>query len=83
MRRNGTAYEHGNSVQMSAEGMAEWHESEVGRPIGPGTWRYSYGGVYTSGTPEKWHRLLNAYTVGEHENDTTGNFHWKIWEWKY
>jgi hypothetical protein len=83
MRPNGTAYGQGNSVQMSAEGMAEWHGSGVGRPIGPGTWRYSYGGVYTIATPEKWHRLLNVYTVGEYENDTTGNFHWKIWEWKY
>lgn len=42
MRPNGTAYGQGNSVQMSAEGMAEWHGSGVGRPAGPGTCKYPY-----------------------------------------
>ncbi|MGH9990520.1 MAG: hypothetical protein ACREAS_08800 [Nitrososphaera sp.] len=83
MRPNGTAYGQGNSIQMSTEGMAEWRGSGVGRPTGPGAWRYSYGGVYTIATPEKWQRLLNVYTAGEYEDDTNGNYHWKLWEWKY
>jgi hypothetical protein len=36
MRPNGTAYGQGNSIQMSTEGMAEWHGSGVGKPTGPG-----------------------------------------------
>jgi hypothetical protein len=83
MRPNGTAYGQGNSIQMSREGMAEWRGSGVGRSTGPGAWKYSYGGVYTIATPEKWQRLLNVYTAGEYENDDNGNYHWKLWEWKY
>jgi hypothetical protein len=53
MRPNSTAYGQGNSIQMSTEGMAEWRGSGVGRPTGPGAWKYSYGGVYTIVTSEK------------------------------
>ena len=83
MRPNGTAYGQGNSIQMSTEGMAEWRGSGVGKPTGPGAWKYDYGGVYTIATPEKWQRLLNVFTAGEYENDVNGNYHWKIWEWKF
>src|ERR687884_284204 len=44
MRPSGTAYGEGNSVQMSTEGMAEWHGSGVGKPTGGG-WKYAYGGA--------------------------------------
>jgi hypothetical protein len=27
--------------------------------------------------------LLNVYIAGEYEDDGNGNYHWKIWEWKY
>ena len=83
MRPNGTAHGQGNSVQMSSEGMAEWHGSGVGRPTGPGVWKYSYGGIYTTAAPQKWQRLLDVYTAGEYENDANGNYHWKLWEWKF
>jgi hypothetical protein len=83
MRPNGTAYGEGNAIHMSTEGMAVWHGSGVGRPTGPGVWKYSYGGVFTNATSEKWQRLLDVYTVGEYEADAAGNYHWKIWEWKY
>lgn len=83
MRPNGTAYGQGNSVHMSSEGMAEWQGSGVGRPTGPGVWKYSYGGIYTIATPQKWQRLLDVYTAGEYENDANGNYRWKLWEWKY
>jgi hypothetical protein len=83
MRPNGTAYGQGNSIQMSTEGMAEWRGSGVGKPTGPGAWKYAYGGVYTIATPEKWQRLLNVFTAGEYENDANGNYHWKLWEWKF
>jgi hypothetical protein len=83
MRPNGTAYGQGNAIQMSSDGMAVWQGSGVGRPTGPGAWRYSYGGVYTNATSEKWQRLLNVYTAGEYEDDGNGNYHWKVWEWKY
>jgi hypothetical protein len=36
MRPNGTAYGQGNSIQMSAEGMAERGGSGVGTTTGPG-----------------------------------------------
>jgi hypothetical protein len=83
MRPNGTAYGRGNSVHMSSEGMAEWKGSGVGRPTGPGVWKYSYGGIYTIVTPQKWQRLLDVYTAGEYENDANGNYRWKLWEWKF
>jgi hypothetical protein len=83
MRPNGTAYGQGNSIQTSTEGTAEWRVSGVGRPTGAGEWRYSYGGVYTIVTSEKWQRLLNVYTAGEYEADANGNYYWKLWEWKY
>ncbi|HEU0143396.1 MAG TPA: hypothetical protein VFQ47_01305 [Nitrososphaera sp.] len=83
MRPNGTAYGQGYSIQMSTEGMAEWRGSGVGKVTAPGAWRYSYGGVYTIATPDKWQRLLNVYTAGEYEADANGNYHWKLWEWKY
>jgi hypothetical protein len=83
MRPNGTAYGQGNSIQMSTEGMAEWRGSGVGKPTGPGTWKYAYGGVYTIATHEKWQRVLNVYTAGEYENDASGNYKWKLWEWKF
>lgn len=83
MRPNGTAHGQGNSVQMASEGMAEWHGSGVGRPTGPGVWKYSYGGIYTIVAPQKWQRLLDVYTAGEYENDSNGNYHWKLWEWKF
>jgi hypothetical protein len=83
MRPNGTAHGRGNSVQMSSEGMAQWHGSGVGRPTGPGVWKYSYGGIYTIATPQKWQRLLDVYTAGEYENDANGNYRWKLWEWKF
>jgi hypothetical protein len=83
MRPNGTAYGQGNSIQMSTEGMAEWHGSGVGKPTGPGEWKYAYGGVYTIATSEKLQRLLNVYTAGEYENDANGNYYWKLWEWKF
>jgi hypothetical protein len=83
MRPNGTAYGQGNSIQMSAEGMAEWRGSGVGTPTGPGAWKYAYSGVYTIATPEKWERLLNVYTAGKYENDANGNYQWKLWEWKF
>lgn len=83
MRPNGTAYGQGNSIQMSTEGMAEWRGSGVGKPTGPDVWKYAYGGVYTIATPEKWQRLLNVFTAGEYENDANGNYHWKLWEWKF
>jgi hypothetical protein len=63
--------------------MAVWQGSGVGRPTGPGAWKYSYGGVYTNATSEKWQRLLNVYTAGEYEDDGNGNYNWKVWEWKY
>jgi hypothetical protein len=69
---------------MSSEGMAQWKGSGIGRPTtGPGVWKYSYGGVYTIATPQKWQRLLDVYTAGEYENDTNGNYRWKLWEWKF
>jgi hypothetical protein len=83
MRPNGTAYGQGNAIQMSSDGMAVWQGSGVGRPTGPGAWKYSYGGVYTNATSEKWQRLLNVYTAGEYEDDGNGNYNWKVWEWKY
>jgi hypothetical protein len=83
MRSNGTAYGEGNAIQMSPDGMAEWHGLEVGRPTGPGAWKYAYGGVYTTATSGKWQRLLDAYTAVEYEADTNGNYYWKLWEWKY
>jgi hypothetical protein len=83
MRPSGTAYGRGNSIQMSTEGMAEWRGSGLGRPTGLGAWKYAYGGVYTIATSEKWQRLLNVYTAGEYEADANGNYHWKLWEWKY
>jgi hypothetical protein len=83
MRPNGTAYGEGNSMQMGSDGMAEWKGSGVGRPTGPGAWKYSYGGVYKKVTSAKWARLLDVYTVGEYESDASGSYHWKIWEWKY
>ncbi|HEY1248230.1 MAG TPA: hypothetical protein VGE97_04515 [Nitrososphaera sp.] len=83
MRPNGTAYGQGNSIQMSSEGMAQWQGSGVGRLTGPGVWKYSYGGVYTIATPQKWQRLLDVYTAGEYENDASGNYRWKLWEWKF
>jgi hypothetical protein len=83
MRPNGTAYGEGNGIQMSTDGMAVWHGSGVGRPTGPGAWKYSYGGVYTNATSQKWQRLLDVYTAGEYEADANGNYHWKLWEWKY
>ena|SRR5215204_3750654 len=46
MRPNGTAYGQGNSIQMSTEGMAEWRGAGLGKPTGPGAWKYAYGGVY-------------------------------------
>src|SRR5919108_3861074 len=46
MRPNGTAYGKENAVHMSTDGMAEWQGSGVGKPIGPGTWKYAFGGVY-------------------------------------
>jgi hypothetical protein len=73
MRPNGKAYGQGNSIQMSTEGMTESRGSGVGKPTGPGAWKYAYGGVYTIATSEKLQRLLNVYTAGEYENDTTGN----------
>jgi hypothetical protein len=63
--------------------MAEWHGSGVGRPTGPNAWKYSFGGVHTNATSEKWQRLLDVYTAGEYESDADGNYHWKLWEWKY
>jgi hypothetical protein len=78
MRPSGTAYGQGNSIHMSTEGMAEWHGSGVGKPTGPGAWKYAYSGVYTIATPERWQRLLNVYTVGEYENDANGNYYWKL-----
>jgi hypothetical protein len=83
MRPNGTAYGEGTSVQMSTEGMAEWRGSGVGRPTGPGAWKYGYGGAYKVATSEKWQRLLNVFTAGEYEADANGNYHWKLWEWKF
>jgi hypothetical protein len=79
MRPNGTAYGQGNSIQMSAEGMAEWHGSGLGRPTGSSGWKYAYGGVYTIATSEKSQRLLSVYTAGEYEDDANGNYHWKLW----
>jgi hypothetical protein len=26
---------------------------------------------------------INVYTAGEYEADANGNYHWKLWEWKY
>jgi hypothetical protein len=86
MRPSGTAYGEGNSIQMSNEGMAEWHGSGVGKPTGGGGggWKYAYGGAYRIATPEKWQmRLLNVFTTGEYEDDANGNYHWKLWEWRY
>src|SRR5919197_5805105 len=83
MRPNGTAYGEGNEMIMSSEGAAEWKGSGVGRMISPGAWKYSYGGVFTNAASEKWERLLDSYTVGEYEADANGNYHWKIWEWKF
>jgi hypothetical protein len=83
MKPNGTAYGEGNSIQMSSDGMAEWKGSGVGRPTGPGAWKYSYGGMFKNVTSNKWTRLLEVYTVGEYEADANGNHHWKLWEWKY
>jgi hypothetical protein len=83
MRPNGTAYGQGNAIQMSSDGMAVWQGSGVGRPTGPGAWKYSYGGVYTNATSQKWQRLLDFYTTGEYEADADGNYYWKLWEWKY
>src|SRR5438093_13100562 len=72
MRPNGTAYGQGQSMQMSIDGMAEWHGSGVGRLSGPGAWKYSYGGVYLNTTSEKWRRLLDVYIVGEYDSDADG-----------
>jgi hypothetical protein len=84
MRPNGTAYGEGIAVHMSTDGMAEWRGSGVGKPTGPGGgWKYAYGGAYTIAASEKWQRLLNVYIAGEYEDDGNGNYHWKIWEWKY
>jgi hypothetical protein len=83
MRPNGTAYGQGNAIQMSTDGMTEWRGSGIGKPTGPGAWKYAYGGVYTNATSEKWRRLLNVYTAGEYEDDGNGNYYWKLWEWKY
>ena len=84
MRPNGTAYGEGIAVHMSTDGMAQWRGSGVGKPTGPGGgWKYAYGGVYTIAASEKWQRLLNVYIAGEYEDDGNGNYHWKIWEWKY
>jgi hypothetical protein len=83
IRPNGTAYSKGNSIQMSPDGIAEWQGSGVGRQTRAGGWIYSYGGLFTNATSEMWHRLLDVYTVGEYESDANGNYHWKIWEWRY
>lgn len=83
MRPNGMVYGEGNSIQMSNDGMAEWRGSGVGRPTGPGAWKYSYGGLFKNVTSNKWTRLLEVYTVGEYEADANGNYRWKLWEWKY
>ena len=83
MRTNGTAYGEGYSVQMSNDGIAEWKGSGVGKPTGPGAWKYSYGGIYKKATSPKWARLLDIYTVGEYEADANGTYRWKLWEWKY
>jgi hypothetical protein len=84
MRPNGTAYGEGISVQMSTDGMAEWHGHGVGKPTEGGAWKYAYGGAYTIAAAEKWQgRLLNVFTAGEYEEDGNGNYHWKLWEWKY
>jgi hypothetical protein len=83
MRPNGTAYGEGHSMSMSSDGAAEWKGSGVGRMTGPGAWKYSYGGVFTNVTTEKWSRLMGSFTVGEYEADASGNYHWKLWEWKF
>lgn len=82
MRPNGTAYGEGHSLHMASDGLAEWKGSGVGRPTGPNSWKYSYGGAFKKITSPKWERLLGVYTVGEYQDDTNGNYHWKLWEWK-
>lgn len=83
MRSNGTAYGEGYSMQMGSDGTAEWKGSGIGKPTGPGSWKYSYGGVYKKVSSAKWGRLLDVYTVGEYDSDPSGSYHWKVWEWKY
>lgn len=83
MRPNGTAYGEGNSLTMGMDGMAEWKGHGIGRMTEQGGWKYSYGGVFNKATSPKWARLLGVYIVGEYEADMNGNYHSKMWEWKY
>jgi hypothetical protein len=84
MRPNGTSYGEGHQAIMSSDGSAVWKGSGVGKPIGQGGgWKYAYAGAFQTVTSQKWGRLLDVYTVGEYDVDENGNYHWKIWEWKY
>ena len=82
MMPNGTAQGEGQSLQMGADLMAEWRGTGVGRPKGPGSWKYSYGGMYKKVSSPKFARLLESYVVGEYNSDADGNYTWKLWEWK-
>jgi hypothetical protein len=82
-RPNSTAYGEGHSIQLGSDGIAEWKGSGVGKPTGPGAWKYAYGGAYRKATSQKWARLLGVYVVGEYQSDAEGNYQWKLWEWKY
>jgi hypothetical protein len=84
MRPNGTAYGEAHEMAMSNDGgLAVWTGAGVGKPTGHGGWKYSYGGAHQNASSQKWARLLDVYTVGEYEVDENGNYHWKLWEWKY
>ncbi len=84
MKPGGVLYAEGQVLLMTREGEAsKWTGFGVGKPTGQGTGaRWAVCGSFRGEASPKFARLNSVSTVIEFENDESGNYHWKLWEWK-
>ena len=83
VRPGGIFYGEGGPVWMTDQGeVLSWKGFGVGRPAGPGfAASYAVCGAIQSDSATYAH-LAGIALVGEYQVDETGNYTWKLWEWK-
>jgi hypothetical protein len=83
VKPGGLLYGEGHVLMMAGDGgIGDWTGFGVGRSTGPaGASHYAVCGLFHS-MPERWSKLLKVAAVNEFDTDSTGGYHWKMWEWK-